>query len=72
MLGVTLAQNRLMQRYGLAEERLERCSAEKDLGVLVNSQLNVSQRCAQMANKADGILICVRNNVARKTRVVVT
>lgn len=72
MLGVTLGQNRLMQRYRLAEERLERCSAEKDLGVLVNSQLNMSQRCAQMANKADGILICVRNNVARKTRVVVT
>jgi len=60
-----------MQCYRLEEEWLESCPVKKNLGLMVDSQLNMSQQCAQVAKKANSILVCIKNSMDNSTREVI-
>ncbi|GAB0178569.1 angiotensin-converting enzyme 2 [Grus japonensis] len=58
-------------QYRLGVDLLGSSTAEKDLGVLVDKKLTLSQQCALMAKKASGILGCIQKNVASGLREVI-
>jgi len=66
-----LGHNDPRRCYRLGAEWLASSMAEKDPGMLADSCLNMSQQCAQSAEKADGILACIRNSIVSRSRDVI-
>ena len=59
-----LGRNNHMHQYRLGADWLEKSSAEKDLGVLVDHRLAMSQQCALVAKKPNGNLGCIKKSMA--------
>uniref|UniRef100_A0A493TVB5 Reverse transcriptase domain-containing protein n=1 Tax=Anas platyrhynchos platyrhynchos TaxID=8840 RepID=A0A493TVB5_ANAPP len=58
-----LGRNNPKYLYWLGDDLLERSSEEKDLGVLVDDRLTMSQHCVLVAKRANGILACIKREV---------
>ncbi|GAB0178111.1 mitochondrial enolase superfamily member 1 [Grus japonensis] len=65
-----LGRNNPKHQYRLGVDLLGSSTVEKDLGVLVDNKLSMSQQCALVAKKANGILGCIEKSVASRSREV--
>ena len=65
-----LGRNNPMHQYRLGVDLLEISSVERDLGVLVDDRLTMSQQCALVVKKVNGLLGCTEKSVASRSREV--
>ncbi|RMB89575.1 hypothetical protein DUI87_34043 [Hirundo rustica rustica] len=63
-----LGHNNPLQPFRLGMVWVDSAQTERDLGVLVSSQLYMSQQCAKVAKRANDIPAWIRNGVASRSR----
>ena len=66
-----LGRGNQMQSYRMGDTWLNNTTSEKDLGIVVDHKLNMSQQCDVAAKKANAILGCINRSIASKSREVI-
>ncbi|PKU47144.1 hypothetical protein llap_2584 [Limosa lapponica baueri] len=66
-----LGRKKPLHQYRLGADLLESSSEEKDRGVLVDNRMTMSQQCALVAKRANGILGCIGKSVTSRLREVI-
>ncbi|PKU33893.1 hypothetical protein llap_15802 [Limosa lapponica baueri] len=66
-----LGRNNPLHQYRLRADLLESTSEEKDLGVLVDNRMTMSQQHVLVAKKANGTLGYIKKSVASRSREVI-
>jgi len=64
-----LRRNSPMHQYVLKTDWVKSYFVEKNLWVLVDSKLTMSQQCALVAKRANCILGCIKKSFACRSRV---